>query len=76
MILSQLQRGERAKVLGFVPGHPYYRSKLLALGLIPGTVFTLKRIAPLGCPVEIEVRHYALTLRKKEAELLKIERVA
>ena len=48
---------------------------LIALGLIPGTEFTLVRAAPLGDPIEIEFRGFALSLRKHEANILTIEEV-
>lgn len=74
--IAQLSQGEQARVVGFAEGSKAYRSKLLAMGLIPGTEFILKRIAPLGCPVELFVRGYSLSLRKDEATLLQIERLA
>jgi ferrous iron transport protein A len=45
------------------------------MGLTPGTEFTITRLAPLGDPIEIRVRGFAMTLRKREAELLRVERV-
>lgn len=49
------------------------RSRLLELGLVPGTVVELVRFAPLGDPVEIKVRGYHLTLRRHEAEQVRVE---
>lgn len=74
--ITELQRGEQGRVVGFNQGSKAYRSKLLAMGLIPGTGFVLKRIAPFGDPVEISVRGYALSLRKEEATVLLVEREA
>ena len=45
------------------------------MGLTPNTEFTVVRKAPLGDPIQLEVRNFQLSLRKKEAELLLIERV-
>jgi ferrous iron transport protein A len=45
------------------------------MGLTPGTEFTVVRLAPLGDPLEINVRGYAVSLRKGEAQLLQVERV-
>jgi ferrous iron transport protein A len=42
------------------------------MGLTPGTSLTVVRVAPLGDPVEIEVRGYSLTLRRDEAEILQV----
>jgi len=47
---------------------PENRGRLLEMGLLVGTPIELVRFAPLGDPVEIKVRGYHLTLRKKEAE--------
>lgn len=73
--LADLLPGEQARVCGFYPGDPAYRQQLLAMGLTPGTAFTVVRRAPLGDPVQIRVHNYALSLRQREAELLKLERV-
>lgn len=48
------------------------RARLLELGLVPGTVLELVRFAPLGDPVEIKVRGYHLTLRRHEAEQVRV----
>jgi ferrous iron transport protein A len=73
MQISQLQVGSRARITGFLPGDKIYRSKLVAMGLLPGTDFTLSRIAPLGDPVEIIIRGCAVSLRKEEARILQVE---
>jgi len=73
-IISNLKRGDQVRITGFdSTGDRIYRSRLLAMGLTPGTVFTVSRIAPLGDPMEIVVRGYALSLRKAEAAILSIE---
>ena len=74
MKLSELDVGETAEVVAYSAGSRGYRTRLMAMGLTPGTRFTLKRLAPLGDPVEIEVRGFALTLRKQEAEFVRVER--
>lgn len=50
-----------------------YRKKLLALGLTPGEKFTLRSRAPLGDPIEVEIRGYRLSLRQVEAAILSIK---
>lgn len=74
MKLSELCVGDTAEVLSFGGGNRGYRTRLMAMGLTPGTRFTLKRLAPLGDPVEIEVRGFSLTLRKQEAEAIRVAR--
>lgn len=75
MKFSELKIGQRAKVVGLGLGIPLLRQKLIAMGLLPGTEFTVSRVAPLGDPIEISVRGYALSLRKYEAEILKITEI-
>jgi ferrous iron transport protein A len=47
---------------------PEHRARLLEMGLLVGTPVELVRFAPLGDPLEIKVRGYHLTLRRREAE--------
>ncbi|NBB71755.1 MAG: ferrous iron transport protein A [Alphaproteobacteria bacterium] len=73
--LWDLQPGQRALVRGLREGAPAYRAKLLAMGLLPGTVVEVVRMAPLGDPVELRVRGYQLSLRRAEAEVLELDEV-
>ena len=73
--LADMAVGDRGRVTGFAKGPESYRKKLLAMGLIKGTEFTINRVAPMGDPVEIEVRGYNLSLRKDEAAALFVEGV-
>lgn len=73
MQMSELKVGHRVRVIALVAGDRVYRQRLIAMGLIPGTEFTVLRMAPLGDPIEIFVRGYALSLRKSEANILQIE---
>jgi ferrous iron transport protein A len=75
MQLSQMKVGEKGRITRVSLGEKVYRNRLIAMGLIPGTEFAVSRIAPLGDPVEITVRGFALSLRKDEAGILQIERV-
>lgn len=43
------------------------------MGLVPGTPVTLTRIAPLGDPLELRVRNYALSIRRAEALAIEVE---
>lgn len=73
--LKDLPPGSLGEVLGYSPSERVYRDRLLAMGLTKGTRFTVLRVAPLGDPVEIEVRGFHLTLRKGEADVLSVRRV-
>lgn len=73
--LSDLAVGDRGRVVKLARGDRGYRERLLAMGLTPGTEFVVKRLAPLGDPVELTVRGTALSLRRLEAALLQVERL-
>ena len=51
------------------------RQRLLEMGLTKGTTIQVIRLAPMGDPMEISVRGYRLSLRKKEAEAVMIRRI-
>lgn len=75
MKFSELKSGQKARVTAIKKGDNVYRQRLIAMGILPGTEFTVSRVAPLGDPVEIEVRGFALSLRKDEAAIIEIELV-
>ncbi|KGE72056.1 FeoA family protein [Spirochaeta lutea] len=65
-----LRKGFRGTIAGYRPGSSAYRRSLLSMGLTPGEEIHVTGIAPLGDPIEIELRGYNLSLRKAEAEIL------
>lgn len=71
--LGELKVGDRARVAGYAETGKGYRRKLLTMGLTPGIEISITRVAPMGDPVEIRVRGFALTLRKEEACALNVE---
>jgi len=73
--LKDLSIGDKGRVTGFNKQGKAYRKRLLAMGLTPGTEFSIVRFAPLGDPVEITLRGFSLTLRKDEADILSIEKI-
>ena len=73
MRVSDLKTGKTARIIAITRNNTPYRKRLLAMGLIPVTIFTVSRMAPLGDPIEIVLRGYALSLRKFEANILEIE---
>jgi ferrous iron transport protein A len=64
--------GSRGKVAR-IEGHDEISIRLMEMGLIPGVEFELLGVAPLGDPLELEVRGYRLSLRKAEAARIEIE---
>lgn len=75
MRVSELMVGQTVRVVGFLPGDKVYRQKLTAMGFTPSAVFRVLRMAPLGDPIEIEIRGTMLSLRKEEANIMRIEEV-
>ena len=71
MTLAQLTVGASATIRAFPQAGPAF-TRLREMGLLPGTRITLVRIAPLGDPIEIQVRGYRLSLRKSEAAQVEI----
>lgn len=71
--LDQLSVGERGRVVQ-VDGEDEVSMRLLEMGLIPGTVITLIGTAPLGDPLELELRGYRLSVRKSEAARVNVEK--
>lgn len=68
---TQYTTGATLEVVGFDSAiTPAFRQRLLSLGLLPGSRFTIIRTAPLGDPIEIETRSTRLALRRKDLSLL------
>jgi len=76
MTLKELLVGDRAKVTGYLQSGGTYRRKLLSMGLTPGAELSVTRVAPMGDPVEIRVRGFALSVRKDEAAALSVEKLS
>ena len=72
MTLNELKPGQSA-VITSVGGENELRCRLLDMGLIPHTKVTLQKIAPMGDPIEIQIRGYELTLRIDDAKKIGID---
>lgn len=72
MRLDELKIGQSGTVVN-VAGTGQIRKRILDLGLTKGARIRMLRKAPLGDPVEIEVRGYRLTLRLSESDFVEIE---
>ena len=75
LTITDLVQGDRVRLVDFGQTNVLYRRRLLSLGVTRGVEFFVVRIAPLGCPVQIEVRGTSLALRKEEACHLQLERI-
>lgn len=71
--LSDLKIGQRSKVLGLHLDRPEVRRHLLDMGITKGTEILIKKIAPMGDPVDIELRGYELCIRKDEMKNIDVE---
>ena len=66
MTLNELEIGRTAKVERLLGEGPVKR-RIMDMGITKGTEIAVRRVAPLGDPVEVTVRGYELSLRKDEA---------
>jgi Fe2+ transport system protein FeoA len=71
--LADLRVREGARVVA-VSGRPGLRRRLLEMGVLPGTAIEIVRVAPLGDPIEVRLRGYALSLRREDARAIAVER--
>lgn len=70
--LDTLPVGGQAKVTRISAPGPV-RQRLLTMGITPGTLLTVRGVAPLGDPIDVEVRGYDLSLRREEAKYVHVE---
>ena len=69
--LDQVEVKQSVKVLK-VGGEGRIRHHLFDLGVTPGVEIYVRKVAPLGDPIEVTIRGYELTLRKSEAQLISV----
>ncbi|MCL5105193.1 MAG: ferrous iron transport protein A [Armatimonadetes bacterium] len=72
MNLSMLKPGEKARITQIGAIGPLKR-RLMDMGVLVGEAIKVEKVAPLGDPVEVTVKNYQLSLRKKEAECIAVE---
>ena len=70
--LSDVKIGESVKVKALKGEGPVKR-RIMDMGITKGVEIYLRKVAPLGDPIEVSVRGYELTLRKSEAENIEVE---
>jgi len=61
-------------IIATVGGTGSLRRRLLDMGLTPGTLVSVRKVAPFGDPLELTLRGYELTLRNEDARKIKIRR--
>ena len=70
--LKQAKIGSTVKVVK-LHGEGAVRRRIMDMGVTRGVEITVRRVAPLGDPLEVTVRGYELSLRKADAEMIEVE---
>ena len=60
-------------IVAKIDGDGAYKRRIMDMGITKGSEIYIRKVAPLGDPVEITVRGYELSLRKADAELIEVE---
>ncbi len=71
--LSKLKKGQKGKVVFLHTEDKSLRRRLLDMGITEGVLVKVKKIAPLGDPIDIELRGYELCIRKKDLDDIDVE---
>lgn len=70
--LKQAKVGETVKVVKLT-GQGAVKRRIMDMGITKGVVIFIRKVAPLGDPVEVTVRGYELSLRKDDASMIEVE---
>lgn len=70
--LKDVKYGERVKVVK-VEGDGAVRRRIMDMGITKGCEVSVRKVAPLGDPIQITVRGYELSIRKFDAEMIIVE---
>ncbi len=70
--LKNVKIGETVKVVK-LHGEGAVKRRIMDMGLTKGVDIYVRKVAPLGDPIEITVRGYELSLRKADAEMIEVE---
>jgi ferrous iron transport protein A len=72
MNLAMLKPGEQGRITTIGVVGPLKR-RLMDMGVLVGEEVKVEKVAPLGDPIEVRIKNYSLSLRKKEAEGIAVE---
>jgi ferrous iron transport protein A len=75
MTLDKLKTGKTG-IIQSIGGEGALRRRLLDMGLTPNTMVMVRKVAPLGDPIELHLRSYELTIRQEDAKKIEIKEVA
>ena len=70
--LKEIKCGQTVKVKK-IEGSGAVRRRIMDMGITRGTSLKVRKVAPLGDPIEITVRGYELSIRKADAEMIEVE---
>ena len=70
--LRDVKIGKRAKVIK-LHGEGALKRRIMDMGITKGVELFVRKVAPLGDPLEISVRGYELSIRKGDAEMIEVE---
>ena len=70
--LREVKIGESAKVVK-LHGEGAVKRRIMDMGITRGVELSVRKVAPLGDPIEITVRGYELSIRKADAEMIEVE---
>ncbi|MGN0521594.1 MAG: ferrous iron transport protein A [Eubacterium sp.] len=70
--LRQAKIGDTVKVIK-LHGEGAVKRRIMDMGITKGVEVTIRKVAPLGDPIEVTVRGYELSLRKADADTIEIE---
>ncbi|MBQ9341532.1 MAG: ferrous iron transport protein A [Lachnospiraceae bacterium] len=70
--LRDVKVGEKAKVVK-LHGEGAVKRRIMDMGITRNTEVYVRKVAPLGDPIEVTVRNYELSLRKADAEMIEVE---
>ena len=70
--LRQIKRGETVKVVRLT-GEGAVRRRIMDMGITKGVEVMVKKVAPFGDPIELNVRGYELSIRKADAEMILVD---
>jgi len=74
MKLSQLSKGKKG-IIEKIDSNLSMKQKFVSMGIIPGETIFIKKVAPLGSPIDFIVKDYHLSLRKEEADMIIVKEV-
>ncbi len=75
MTIDDLKIGQQG-IIATVGGEGALPLRILDMGLIPGTQVRLQKVAPMGDPIQIQVRGYELTIRREDARRITLREVS